>query len=299
MLDSKESIKGFYKKPPWLPAFPYNSLAVIFSLTFFFFLFLILYEDDEKPLLVAGSLSGALIILAFIFRELFLRRARNNLLKAQKRLDKNLETFSSARKREKLTIEQNFLLIKQIERKSEAAAVLKNLAEAHRNVFDDCNEYLKLVEEELKKISADSPRLTAILKGKRKVEQIRKYHLLMWVELEAQNLMNNLKKLKRVSDKVHLANRTLRGLKIALSYYPSEQKLIDSAKAIEELIISVKVSDYLKRADRASSQKKDDIAVAYYKKALEALRQSEDAEKRVLIEKIDSEIQKIVRGEDK
>lgn len=299
VINSKENAKNFYKKPLWLPAFPYYSLVLIFSLLLFAISLVVLHEVEDKPFWIAGLLATTSIFTAFIFREFFLRKSRDAFLKAQKRLDDNLRVFASPKKREKLTLEKNLFLIRQIERKSEAAKVLVDLAEVHRNVFESCNEYLNLVEKELKEISAESPRLVAILKGKRKVEQIRKYHVLVWAELEAQNMMNSLKNLEKTSEKLRLTRRTLENLKIALSYYPNERKLVESVKAVEELMVSIKVSSHIKKANRASSQGKYNVAVEYYQNALNVLEQSKDVEKHVLIEKINQEIQRLLGEENK
>ncbi len=297
MANSKENVRAFYRKPFWLPAIHYYFLTSLFSVLLFIFLLVILYESDGKSFLVAGSFSVILVVAAFVFREFFLRKSRDDFLKAQRKLDDNLRIFTDDKK--KLTLEQHSFLIKRIERKSEAARTLVDLSEAHRNVFESCNEYLNLIREELKEGSVESPRLTLLLKGKRKVEQIRKYHILVWAELEAKNLMNNLKKLKKASDKLRLASQTLETLNVALSYYPTERKLVESVRAVEELIISIKVSSCIKKANRASSQKKYDVAVEHYQNALNALNQSKTVEKQALIEKINQEIQRLVKEKQK
>jgi hypothetical protein len=295
VANSKENTRGFYRKPFWLPATHYYFLTLLFSVLLFIFSLMILYESDNKSFLVASFLSGILMVAAFVFREFFLRKSRDDFLKAQRKLDENLRIFTGGKK--KLTLEQHSFLIKRIECKSEAARTLADLSEAHRNVFESCNEYLNLIGEELKEVSVESPRLTFLLKGKRKVERIRKYHVLVWAELEAKNLMNNLKQLKKVSDKLRLAYQTLETLNVALSYYPTEQKLVESVMAVEELIISIKVSSCIRKANRASSQKKYEIAVEHYRNALSTLSQSKAVERQALIEKINQEIQRL--GEKK
>ncbi|HEX9960971.1 MAG TPA: hypothetical protein VGB00_08565, partial [Pyrinomonadaceae bacterium] len=161
---NKEGNYRTYRRPFWLPAPAYYILAAAISTAIFFLVWGILHEGEEMPWVPAGILASITIATAVVLREIFLRRARNQFLRAQKRLDFNLTSAVQHKSKDsnKLTLEKNAAILRNIERKSEAARVLGKLPDAHWEVFEICNEYLQITERELQTVGVGSPRLPAL-----------------------------------------------------------------------------------------------------------------------------------------
>ncbi|HEX8251300.1 MAG TPA: hypothetical protein VF599_24215 [Pyrinomonadaceae bacterium] len=305
---SKESSYRTYRRPFWLPAPPYYILAVAISAAIFFLVWGILHEGEEMPWVPAGILASISIATAVVVREFFLRRARNQFLRAQKRLDYNLTSAASAQHKSKdsgnkLTIEKNAAILRNIERKSDAARVLGKLPDAHWEVFEICNEYLQITERELQTVGVGSPRLPALRLGREKVQEMHKFHLLAWASVETKTLTQEARIRATIAEKLETAQKALAVLDSALQFYPNEAELTASATAVEEFIASIKVSHWIEQAERSAFKGNYKRAISHYRDALFYLaRENVRSEEREMIaEKINAEIEKLreISGEEK
>lgn len=286
-----------YRRPFWLPAPAYYFLTLGVALAVFFLVWGALHDGDDMPLMMAGVSAGVIIFTAAVIREVFLRQSRNEFLRAQKRLDYNLRGAYAAshRNSNKLTLEKNALLIKEIEKKSEAARILGKLAVAHLDVFEVCNEYLQLTERELETVAVGSPRLAAIRRGREKISELHKRHLLNWAAIESKSLTQEAGVRATINEKLETAQKALSVLEAALHYYPNEAQLQDSANAVQGFIASIKISNWIEQAERAVFKGNYKRAISYYRDALFYLgRENVRSEERDLIaEKINFEIEKL------
>lgn len=306
-LPLKKSGRGTekYNRPFWLPATNYYILAAAASTAFFFLVWGILHDGEEDmPWIPAGI--GSIIVLgsAVFLREVVLRNAQNKYLLAQRQLDFNLNKIplqNSANNNEnKFTVEKNARIIKDIQQKSEAARLLSKLPDAHREVFEICNEYLLINKRELETVGAGSPRLAALIRGKDVVARIHKFHLLAWAEIESKSLTQEAKNQVKFSDKLKDAQKALSVLESALQFYPDESQLSDSEEALREFIASIKIFHSIEQAERAKFRENYKRAISLYRDALFSLARenSKSAERELLAEKINSEIEKIRQIED-
>src|SRR5436190_17180475 len=99
------------RRPFWLPASNYYVFSVALSAAFFFLIWGILHDEgDETPWITSGSSASILLCGAVILREIILRRARNNFLRQQKRLDSRVfdayTRLGENRKHNKLTLDK-------------------------------------------------------------------------------------------------------------------------------------------------------------------------------------------------
>ncbi len=289
-MTNLRSGRKIYKKPIWLSALAYYSICIPACLTLFLFLHFFSGSENDKPILA----SAAFLTFCILLREVFLRSLRNRFMRIQKQLDENLRVSANydAKKPQKLTIEQNTAFLKDIERKSQAAKIFDKIPEAHFKVFQACDDYLKMTEKELEKISVNSPRLGLILRGRRYVMKLHKEHLLTWAELESKNLIQSSKN-KRPREIVQKAQETIEKLNFALSYYPKEEKLIESITFIRDIIASAKASDFIRKAEKAISRNQIESAIEYYSEALLNLENSNSLDKKLLTESIKQEIEKL------
>jgi tetratricopeptide (TPR) repeat protein len=287
-------------QPFWIPALGFYVLAAALSAIVFFIIWGILYNETSAPWIPAGILASLILIGAVILREIVLRNRRQNLLLAQEKLDYNLQNVyrrqqQAANEENKLTLEKNSVILKEIVQKSEAANVLGKLSEAHREVFELCEEYLQLNKKELETIRADSPRLAALSDSKDKVRQFHKFHLLAWSAAESRALMQEARIASTISNKLETAQKALNILESAIEFYPDDRQLIESEDAVKEFIATVKVSHWIEQAERAAFKGNYKRAINHYRDALFYLARENvrSAERNLTAEKINSEIEKI------
>ncbi len=288
------------RKPFWLSTSNYYILAVAITIALFFVVWGWLHSiEEETPWIPAGITASFALIFAVILRELILQRKLNKTLLAQKRLDYNLKSAfrqnQTQESPEKLTLEKNALIIKEIEAKSKAAQVLGRLSEAHYEVFEMCNAYLEKNEQELETANIGSPRIAALRRGREKVQKLHKYHLLNWTSIESQNRVKEAKISSSVAEKLENAQRALYILESALEFYAGENQLWESREAVKEFIISIKVSHWIEQAERAAFKENYKRAINHYRDALFFLaRENERTPKHEAVaEKINLEIEKL------
>jgi hypothetical protein len=275
-------------------------LAAAVAIASFFLVWGILHDGDDAPWVPAGIGASLILIGAVFLREIVLRKARNRYLLAQKRLDFTLDSASLHTKNsapeKKLTLEKNAEIIKQIQKKSDAAKVLMRLSEGHQEVFELCGEYLEINRRELVNVGAGSPRLAALRRGREIVGEVHKFHLLAWAEIESRQLTQDARNRATIIEKIETAQRALNVLQTALQYYPNERQLIESEEAVREFVTSIRVAHFIEQAERSAFKGNYKRAVSHYKDALFFLarenKQSKDTH--LLAEKINLEIQKIL-----
>jgi len=263
---------GIVRRPFWLPASNYYVLAVAVAAAFFFITWGVLREEGEDAPWVTSGI-GASIILggAVVLRSMLLRR-----LQKYRFLESGLAQkysgvhpqFRSRQNANKFTLEQNSAILTDIKQKSSAAKVLSKFSAGHREVFELCGEYIALADGELKSVNANSPRFSALLKGRRSAAEYHRYHLLQWAEIEARSLTGEANNRTVVADKVAAAKEAVGVIDYALKFYPAEQSLIESRDLLEEMTVSIRVSDQVERAERAAFKGDFREALSLYRDAL-------------------------------
>jgi hypothetical protein len=216
------------RRPFWLPASNYYILAASFAIAFFFLVWGILNDgQDDTPWIPAGIGAAIILSSAVILREIVLRDRRNRFLASQRQIDQSVRGIAQraqARDPEKLTLERNAAILREISRKSEAAKVLARFAEGHRDVFELCEEYLAVVRKELPRVAPGSPRLVALLRGTEVAGRYHHYHMLQWAELESRALTKEAGKHDRIAEKLDPAQSALGVVEFALQSYPTNKR---------------------------------------------------------------------------
>ena len=242
------------------------------AIAFFFLVWGILHDEgDETPWITSGI--GASIILAgsAILREIVLRRARSHHYRQERRLNANftgLNRMADRRRHGKLTIEQNAAILGDIRQKSNAAKVLNKFSAGHREVFELCSEYMARNEDELKTVGASSPRFSALLRGRTSASGFHRYHILRWAEIESRLLMNEANSRTDVGEKVKAAKDAVAVIDFALESYPAEEALLESKHLLNEMIVSITVTDLVELAERAAFKNDVREAISLYRDAL-------------------------------
>ena len=242
------------RRPFWLPASTYYFLTLAVAIAIFFLVWAILAETkEENPWIAAGLISSTSMIAAIVVREVVLRHRRNSIFLAQKRLDRSVLSVPPPVRLDepnKLTLERNAILLGEIVRKSEAAKVLGQFSESHREVFELCAQYISVATKELPNIGVGSPRLVAIQRGRAKAESLHREHMLRWAEIEIRHNIDAGDE-ERISRRLGGAKKALRVAMTALEKYPDNSDLMASRIAIEDFIDSMRIAEAIQGAERA------------------------------------------------
>lgn len=288
------------RRPFWLPASNYYILAVAATIAFFFIVWAFFHEgEEESPMLFAGI--GASLVLggAVLVREVFLRNARKRFLVLERKLDYsfNPHQLQSRLPHEtnKLSLERNAAIIKDIQKKSDAARGLGRLADEHFGVFEVCNNYLSYTEKQMETVGVGSPRIAAIRRGREIVGELHRYHLLSWAEIESRSLTQKARNYVTISEKLNTAQEALTVLDSARQFYPNELQLIESQAALKDFISSIKVSHWIEQAERAAFKENYKKAVSLYRDALFFLAREDvkTEDREAIAEKINFEIESL------
>lgn len=261
------------RRPFWLPASNYYVLAGAIGLALFFLSWGILHDGgDETPWITSGIGFSIVMIGAVVLRELILRRARNRYLALERKFERHIADAMSrigdGKRPEKLTIERNESLIADIKRMSEAAKVLSKLAAAHHEVFEMCDQYLTINDREIRNITAGSPRIRVLRKGRESVSRYHRFHLLQWAQIETRNLTSSVAGAAKTGEKVSTLQSAISVVDSALEYYPAELSLVESRSVLNEMLTSVRVSHFVEKAERSAFKGEHKQALSMYRDAL-------------------------------
>lgn len=271
-----------------MPASSYYILSVAIASVFFFLMWGVLRDSGvEAPWMTAGVASSILIIGAVLLRELVLRRGR-----APEASAAPVSRISDIRAQGKLTIDGNRLLLQEIKKRSDAANVLDKFSAGHRQVFELCGEYLNLIEEELGRMNAGSPRLEPLLKGRTRAVEAHRFHMLRWAELEATELTL---KAQAGPEKLASAKEALLVVETALASYPQERALNESKGLLTEMVVSIGVRDLIENAEEAMRLEEFSTAKSYYRDALHLLARDNihTPERSAAADRIRAEIERV------
>lgn len=266
------------KRPFWLLASNYYVLVFAVTAAFFFVAWGVLNEaGDETPWISAGIAASGILAGAVVLREVVLRRVQLRA-EASERVLKRLHGDIDLRARieelrleRKVTAEQNAILIDGIRSRSQAAFLLSKVSAGHREVFEICEDYLALTERDLHSIAPNSPRLAPLLRGRTRVADLHRRHMLKWAEIEATTLLGEANTAGDIERRTSAANRAVAVIDKALGRYPGEADLLGSRELLVDLEVSIRVSDIIERAEQAALLGEIDAAIASYREALAIL----------------------------
>lgn len=263
--------------PFWLPMINYYLLAFGIALAMFFLIKAVGPEGgSENGQTIAFVVAMTILGIAIVLREFILRNARRKLYRDQTRLDRSLAGFSrpkNERVAEKITLEQNELIIGEIRKKSEAARVLAKLSAGHQEVVAMCSEYLAMNHRELQNVGVGSPRIAGFVRGRETISKLYRYHMLKWAELETKEFTQTAADRVKIEDKLEQVQKALTVVDTALEAFPAEQDLLESKRALIAAADSLRVSGHLELAEKASEAGDHAVAVDEYENALALMEQ--------------------------
>lgn len=279
-------------RPFWLPASTYYFLVSGVVVGIFFLTWGVLSDGREEPWIAAGILASGTMIAAVAVREVIFRIRQKNIYLAQKRLDTSFTIPGSHRgsgHNEKLTVQQNDALIREIRKRSEAAEIFGNQAENHRQVFLLCEEYLSIAQKQLSSVSVSSPRLAALTKGRRRVERLHRHHTLRWAEIEVTRSTSMARERVSPVHKLDDARKALEVVATASAKYPHENVLNESKDVLISLVRSLQFGQMISEAEEFEAKAETGNAERIYQTILRTIDESdhnfrdEDATLRAII----------------
>ncbi|MEP6903844.1 MAG: hypothetical protein ABJA66_19130, partial [Actinomycetota bacterium] len=148
----------------------------------------------------------------------------------------------------------------------------------------------------LETVGAGSPRLAALRRSREIVNNLHKFHLLTWAEIESRRLTQEAKNRVTMAEKTETAQKALNVLTNALTFYPNEQRLIESEQAVKEFVVSIRVAHWIEQAERSAFKGNFKRAVSHYKDVLFFLARenTQSKETDLLAEQINVEIKNIL-----
>lgn len=227
------------RTPYWLPATGFYFLVFGVAVATFFLVILIFHEGgNEVELVTAGLSASAVLIGGVVLREIILRGARERHIASRRLLDRNIQSVVSSHSGEfavnrKFTLEQIMIAIDAMRAKSDAAKVFNRIAAGHKEVFDLCDEYRRIVAVEIPNTHPDSPRLKAMVRGRRIAAQLHEVHMLRWAEIESSEAAQKAAMSASLNEKIEYENHARGVVDFALRYYPEDQRLLESARYLE------------------------------------------------------------------
>ncbi len=294
---------GGVRSPHRVSGASYYSMAAVMAAAVFFIVWAVMHDGyDETPILLAGIASGFSVISFILFREIVLRRSYERD-KASRRLAHHLRSVDLHTSKEsgdaRLSISGNEILLSEIRKKSDAAKVLGNLPEAHREVFELCDEYMEIVSHELARARPGSPRIPAFRKGAVTAAKRHRLHMLKWAELRAKAFSNESVDIPELTDKIGAAEGALKAVERAIAAYPNENALIDSCNLLKTYLVSAKVKVSVNLAEASVAKGETQRAIGHYQTALGNLNAlgENSAGSKAISDMLCSEIDRLSRSE--
>jgi len=280
----------------WLSASNYYVLSVAIALATFFLVMLLLRDGHDEPYIPAGVMASGVLVMAVVIRRAIINKHQTRI-HAARQLERNLTSLRLGQPsiENKLTIEKNAAILRELKRKSDAALVLAKFADGHREVFELCGQYIEINDREMTTVNPGSPRIAALRRGREIAEDFHRRHMLKWAEIEITTLLENARIAVKNDAKVELANQALYVIESTALKYPNERRLVDSIEAINEFIIKTKVTDLVDRAGRAEGRGNRQAAEKHLRNALRELDKSANLtnERDLASEKIKEQLERL------
>lgn len=262
-------------RPFWLSASNYYTFAAAITIALFFLVWGLLNEANEPtPWIGSGVLAGIVLAGAVLLREGILRIHRNRRLRDHARLEDTLRRVSAVShvdNRRKISLEQHAAWLAHIKQKSEAARVLDRISEAHRDVFDLCERYLKDISFEMAHVAPGSPRIAAFGRGAKQIRRLHKYHLLRWAELETNELGFGIQSRATIEDNSNSNRHAAKVLSFALGYYPDDPDLNASIAVVSDARLMIDAAELTESAEKERTGGNPQAALELYRDALDVL----------------------------
>jgi tetratricopeptide (TPR) repeat protein len=256
-----------------------------------FFVLWWMLQAEDSPWVPAGLAASVVMLVAAFARLLVARRAVRNRDRQAMHNSYRHAPYRATFTQVMHSTSRHAAALRALQRQS-AAADSRDAAEAHRELYELCNEYLTGAETALHSPALQADSRVALRAGQERVREMQKHHLLTWARNSARLLTHEAQQRSRLYEKVENANRALDCIDQALKVYPDDDELRISARAVREFITSSRVAHWVELAERAAFKGHFQRAIDCYRDALYYLsRDKPDADGEAAAERIIKEIE--------
>jgi hypothetical protein len=270
------------------------------GVTVFVIVYWLFRDESDEAYLMAGIAASSVMVVAVVVRRIILKKYQMRSF-AARQLDQTLNMLrvTPSEYPQKLTIEKNAVILKELKRRSEAANVFGRHSAGHREVYEFCEQYLDLITREMLTVNPGSPRIAAFRRGREIAEDRHRRHMLKWAEIESTSLFDRARVTGKNAEKLSLAAEALAVIRTAADKYPAERALAESASAVSEFVIKFKVSDLVERANRAEDRGNLTLARKHLNAALKELERSDmrSADRELASRSIKGELERLTNSD--
>ncbi len=270
-----ELVRPHRGRPFWLSAKTYYVISIVASVLVFFAAWILMSESGETVPYVGASLVAVILLAsAVLIREVILRMHENSARAERARLDKRMRAalkFIPGDDVKKISLEQNKAWLGYIRTKSDAAKVLAKIADAHREVFELCENYLNEISQEMPNVTPGSPRIGAFRKGTDRIQAIHEYHLIKWAKIESSQFVAGSAYRGNINDTLAVAGRAESAIRYALDYYPNNADLVASHAVVRNARRMVEAAELTNEAESAKRLGDLERALILYNDALKKM----------------------------
>jgi hypothetical protein len=263
--------------------------AAAASAALFFVLWWML-QGEENPWAPAG-LAASVVMLVAASARIFVVRRRRRLVRPPNNWDSRGHSARRTSGKGMQSTSLHSAALRALQKQSAEADGKELPAQAHREIFDLCTDYVSSAEQALLSPGLPAEGRLALRAGVERARTLQKHHLLTWARSSARALTYEAQQRVRLFEKLETANRALECIDSALKVYPDEEELRISALAVREFITSSRVAHWVELAERAAFKGYYRRAIDRYRDALFYLtRDGPDHDREVGAERITREI---------
>ena len=241
----------------------FMTAAAAASAALFFVLWWML-QGEDNPWVPAGLAASVVMLVAASARILVVRRRSRFVSEKNQPVGRG----NSMRRPSGKVMQSTSLhsaALRALQKQSVDADARDLPPQAHREIFDLCCDYLNGAEQALLSPNLPAEGRLALRAGLERARTLQRHHLLTWARGSARALTYEAQQRVRLYEKVETANRALECIDSALKFYPDEEELKVSARAVREFITSIRVAHWVELAERAAFK-------GYYRRAIDRYR---------------------------
>ena len=237
--------------------------AAAASAALFFVLWWML-QGEENPWVPAG-LAASVVMLVAASARIFVVRRRTRFVGQKSHPGGRGGSIRRPSEKVMQSTSLHSAALRALQKQSVDADARDLPPQAHREIFDLCCDYLNGAEQALQSPNLPAEGRLALRAGLERARTLQRHHLLTWARGSARALTHEAQQRVRLYEKVETANRALECIDSALKFYPDEEELRVSARAVRDFITSIRVAHWVELAERAAFK-------GYYRRAIDRYR---------------------------
>lgn len=241
----------------------FMTAAAAASAALFFVLWWML-QGEENPWVPAG-LAASVVMLVAASARIFVVRRRTRFVSEKTYPVGRGQSMRRPSGKVMQSTSLHSAALRALQKQSMDADAKDSPPQAHREIFDLSCQYVHGAEQALLSPNLPAEGRLALRAGLERARTLQRHHLLTWARGSARALTHEAQQRVRLYEKVETANRALECIDSALKFYPDEEELKVSARAVRDFVTSIRVAHWVEQAERAAFK-------GYYRRAIDRYR---------------------------